>query len=81
MGRVLYKDHTIVNTGRRTGSGKSSAGFIPVAVITWKVPDNQRRIMYLLKLRKLYSTVDGASTAALQEAKLWVDRHRIDFER
>ena len=80
MGQVLYKNHLIVNTGRPSGTGGDPAGFIPVAAISWKTPDSKRN-MYLIKLRKLYPTVEDASAAALQEAKAWVDSHRLDFER
>jgi hypothetical protein len=78
--QVLYKDHTIVNGARRPGFGDTSEGFIPVAVITWQMPDSRRRIMQLVKMRKVYSSADEASIVALEEAKRWIDTHPVDFE-
>jgi hypothetical protein len=71
----LYKDHTIVNTGRLVGSVDDPAGFLPMAIVTWYWPDQSRRVMQVLKSRQLYHTPEEASAAALQKAKLWVDGH------
>jgi hypothetical protein len=75
MVSLFYKDHTIVNTGRPAGSVEDPVGFLPIAVISWDIPDQSRRGMHILKSRGLYRTAGEASAAALEEAKLLVDRH------
>ena len=81
MGSLFYKDHAIVNTGRPAGSVEDPVGFTPVAVITWNRPDLLRRVMYVLKSQKLYPTPEEASAVALEQAKVWVERHRLERER
>ena len=36
--------------------------------------------VHLLSLAKLYATEEEASTAALDAAKAWVDRHHREFQ-
>lgn len=81
-GQVLYKDHTIVTTPRRgSAPDGDNEAFVPRAVVSWKIPDRERRIMQCVTLQKLYRSIEDARTAALQEAKAWVDRHSLDFGR
>ncbi len=78
MGEVLYKDHTIVSTSRPFSRRETSPGFIAAATISWQTGDGISDV-YLLSLIKLYPTEEEASTAALKEAKAWVDRHNLGF--
>jgi hypothetical protein len=78
MRSFFYKDHTIVITGKPAGSADDPVGFIPLAVISWNKPDFQRRVMHAIKLQQLYSTPEEASAAALEEAKAWVEFHRLE---
>jgi hypothetical protein len=75
MGNVLYKDHAIVASGKPAGAPDDAIGFTPVAVITWDKPDEQRRVMYILKSKDVYMSVEEASVKALEQAKQWVERH------
>jgi hypothetical protein len=76
----VYKNHTIVNSGRPFSLREASEGFIAVAAISWQTSDGLGDV-YLLSLIKLYPTKEEASSAALADAKAWVDRHCVDFER
>jgi hypothetical protein len=77
MGRILYKDHTIVNSGRPFSHRE--AGYIAVAAISWQTRDGIGDV-HLLSLMELYPTEEEASAAALEEAKAWIDRHRREFK-
>jgi hypothetical protein len=74
MGRTLYKDHIIVNSGRPFSRREASGGFVAVASISWQTRDGAGDV-HLLSLNKLYATEAEASAAALEEARAWVDRH------
>jgi hypothetical protein len=77
MGHVLYKDHTIVNTARPFS--RRDVGFIAAAEISWRTRTGISDV-HLLSLTKLYPTKEEASTAALEVAKAWVDRHSLDVD-
>jgi hypothetical protein len=75
MAPVIYKDHTIIASGKPDGAADDPAGFVPVAVIAWSRPDRQRRVMHILKSTTLYARAEEAQVAALKNAKAWVDFH------
>jgi hypothetical protein len=77
VGSLFYKDHAIVITGRPAGSADDPVGYVPVAVISWNRPDVRRRVMQVLKSEKLCDTPEQASAVALEQAKAWVERHRV----
>jgi hypothetical protein len=77
LGQVYYRDHTIINIARPSQSGFQFAAYIAMAVISWKMPDRFRCVMHCLKLPDSYRSLEDARTAALVEAKAWVDRHRL----
>ena len=72
---VCYKDHAIINTARPSTSDQDPPAYIPMAVISWNMPDRLRRVMHCLTLQNLYRSLEDARTAALEEAKEWVDHH------
>ena len=79
MSKVFYKDHTIVNSGRPVGSVENPAGFSPLALISWNLPDKQRRVMHRLQFGTPYATAEQAAAAALKKAKAWVDSHSVQY--
>ena len=66
MGKVFYKDHTILNTSRLVGSGEDPAGFIPWR-FSWNLPDKQTRVMHRLRFGTLYATAEHAAAEAIPE--------------
>jgi hypothetical protein len=79
-GQVLYKDHTIISIVRMSTPVEDPAKYFSVAMISWKLPDRQRRIMYCLTLERLFRSVEDARSAAIERAKAWVDYHNREFE-
>jgi hypothetical protein len=75
---LVYKNHKIVHSGRPFSQRES--GFIAAAAISWQTTDGTADV-HLLSLIKLYSTEEEASTAALEAAKTWIDRHHFELER
>jgi hypothetical protein len=73
QGQIVYKDHTIVSVVR-TATG-SSAGFNATAMVSWKMPDRDRRVMQVLTFSTVHATSENAHSTALDQAKAWVDRH------
>jgi hypothetical protein len=78
MRQTVYKNHTIVHTGRPF-SRYVSAGFVAAAAISWETREGSGDI-HLFSLITLYPTEEEASTAALEEAKTWIDRHSLEIE-
>ena len=78
MRQTVYKNHTIVNTGRPF-SRYVSRGFVATAAISWETREGSRDV-HLFSLTALYPTEEDASTAALEEAKAWIDRHNLEIE-
>jgi hypothetical protein len=72
---VFYRDHTISNVSRLYGSGRDPAQVTPIALITWSRPDALRCVMCRVICEKLYPTEEDASVAAIEQARMWVDRH------
>lgn len=79
MRQIVYKNHTIVNTGRPFSHYNTSAGFVAAAAISWQTREGSGDI-HLFSLFTLYPTEEEASTAALEEAKVWIDRHSLEIE-
>jgi hypothetical protein len=77
MGSLFYKDHSIVVTGKPEGSVDDPVGYVPVAVISWDRPDVRRRVMQIIRSEKLCKSPEEASSVALEQAKLWVERHTL----
>jgi hypothetical protein len=78
MRRIVYKNHTIVNTGRPF-SRYVSRGFVASAAISWETREGSGDV-HLFSLTALYPTEEEASTAALEDAKAWIDRHSLEIE-
>jgi hypothetical protein len=78
VGWLFYKDYAIVNTARPAGSADDPVGYIPVAVVSWDRPDVSRRIMQVIKSEKLCNTLEEASAVALEQAKVWIERHKLE---
>ena len=77
MGSLFYKDHAIVTTARPAGSVGDPVGYLPVAVISWNKPDLQRRVTQILKSEKFCETPEEATAVALEQAKAWIEHHKI----
>jgi hypothetical protein len=68
---LTYKGHTIV---AGAAPSHTAPNFIPLAYIAWKFRADRSR-SYAMVSDERYSTFEEASTAALSDAKAWVDRH------
>jgi hypothetical protein len=73
---VVYKDHTIAC---HIALSPDEKHFFPRAAISWK--RQGRLLVYFLRSDKKCSNGEDANAVALEEAKLWVDRHQLEFER
>jgi hypothetical protein len=73
---VVYKDHTIACHVVLSPDQKH---FVPRAAISWKIEG--RLLVYFLRSNKECSNGEDANAVALEEAKLWVDRHQLELER
>ncbi|HEX2225755.1 MAG TPA: hypothetical protein VHM64_01350 [Candidatus Binatia bacterium] len=80
MAQFHYKEYTIVNTGRPSGSAEDPVGFIPVAVITWQATPYKRAV-HFVKFSELRATAEEARATAAEAAKAWVDNHSLRYER
>ena len=73
---TVYKNHRIIHSGRPFSPRESR--FIAVADISRQTKDGTPNV-HLLSLAKLYATEEEASTAALDAAKAWIDRHHREL--
>ena len=73
---VVYKDHSVAC---HVSLSRDQKNFVPMAAISWK--SQGRLLVYFLRSNKECPNGEDANAVALEEAKLWVDRHQLNFER
>ena len=73
---IVYKDHTITCQLALSQNGEH---LVPEVSISWTT--NGRFMVFFLRSSKECSTGEEANTTAIEEAKQWVDSHRLDFDR
>ena len=66
---VVHKDHTVTCQIAISQDGRH---FVPEASISWTT--NGRFMVYFLRSNKECSSAEEANTAAIEEAKQWIDR-------
>jgi hypothetical protein len=73
--QVHYKEHTISSIVRISVSSEGATVYVPVALISWMMPDRLRRVMHCVTSRTLCTTAEEARDKALEEAHTWIDQH------
>ena len=77
MGHIVYKDHTIVNTGQPCSPREDSKGFVAVAASVGKQRGHWRCLFS--KIEQTITNGIGSKCCGIPTGKEWVDRHRRVF--
>jgi hypothetical protein len=73
---LYYKHHIIVAGASRS---QTADNFVPVAYIAWELTVGERGRHAMISSER-FPTFEDASSAAVEDAKAWVDRHAAELD-